>query len=39
MFRATLDYLHFTPAGYRELETRYRLKMLSILGYKTDAAK
>jgi hypothetical protein len=37
MFRATLHHLHFTPAGYRE--TRYGLKMLSILGYKTDAAK
>ena len=39
MFRATLDDSHFTPAGYCELETRYGLKMLSILGYKTDAAK
>jgi Carbohydrate esterase, sialic acid-specific acetylesterase len=33
------DHLHFTPAGYRELGTRYGLKMLSILGYKTDAAR
>ena len=29
------DHLHFTPAGYRELGTRYGLKMLSLLGYKT----
>jgi hypothetical protein len=29
------DHLHFTPAGYRELGTRYGAKMLSILGYKT----
>jgi len=29
------DHLHFTPAGYRELGTRYGVKMLSILGYKT----
>lgn len=28
------DHLHFTPAGYRELGTRYGLKMLSLLGYK-----
>jgi alpha-L-fucosidase 2 len=28
------DHLHFTPAGYRELGTRYGLKMLSILRYK-----
>ncbi len=27
------DHLHFNPAGYRELGTRYGLKMLSILGY------
>jgi len=33
------DHLHFTPAGYRELGTRYGLKMLSILGYKTEATK
>ncbi len=29
------DHLHFTPAGYRQLGTRYGIKMLSILGYKT----
>jgi alpha-L-fucosidase 2 len=28
------DHLHFAPAGYRELGTRYGAKMLSILGYK-----
>jgi len=28
------DHLHFTPAGYRELGTRYAEKMLSVLGYK-----
>ena len=33
------DHLHFTPAGYRELGTRYGLKMLPLLGYKTEAAK
>jgi hypothetical protein len=33
------DHLHFTPAGYRELGTRYGLKMLPIQGYKTEAAK
>lgn len=27
------DHLHFTPAGYRELGTRYGKKMLSLLGY------
>jgi alpha-L-fucosidase 2 len=27
------DHLHFTPAGYRELGTRYGRKMLSVLGY------
>lgn len=27
------DNLHFTAAGYRELGTRYGLKMLSLLGY------
>jgi Carbohydrate esterase, sialic acid-specific acetylesterase len=26
------DHLHFTPAGYRELGTRYAEKMLSLLG-------
>lgn len=30
------DHLHFNAAGYRELGTRYGLKMLSILGYKID---
>ena len=33
------DHLHFTPAGYRELGTRYGLKMLSVLGYKSEASK
>lgn len=28
------DRLHFTPAGYRELGTRYGKKMLSLLGYR-----
>lgn len=28
------DHLHFTPAGYRELGTRYAEKMLLLLGYK-----
>lgn len=28
------DHIHFTPAGYRELGTRYGVTMLSILGYK-----
>jgi len=32
------DHLHFAPAGYRELGTRYALKMLSLLGYKTEAS-
>ncbi|MDB6033552.1 MAG: glycoside hydrolase [Verrucomicrobiales bacterium] len=31
------DHLHFTPEGYRQLGTRYGLKMLSILGNKTEA--
>jgi hypothetical protein len=30
------DHLHFTPAGYRELGTRYGEKMLSLLGYKVS---
>ena len=30
------DHLHFNPAGYRELGTRYGLKMLSILEQKGD---
>ena len=33
------DHLHFTPAGYRQLGTRYGEKMLSIMGYKTVASK
>lgn len=33
------DHLHFTPAGYRLLGTRYALKMLSILGYTSDLSK
>jgi len=33
------DHLHFTPAGYRQLGTRYGLKMLAIQGYDTEAAK
>ena len=31
------DKLHFTAAGYRKLGTRYGVKMLSLLGYKTTA--
>ena len=33
------DHLHFTPAGYRELGTRYGAKMLSVLGYKVAEAR
>lgn len=33
------DHLHFTPAGNRELGARYGLKMLSVLGYKSEASK
>lgn len=33
------DHLHFTPAGYRELGTRYGLKMLSVLGDKSGAGR
>ena len=33
------DHLHFTPAGYRELGTRYGEKMLTVLGYKSAASK
>jgi hypothetical protein len=33
------DHLHFTPAGYRELGTRYAQKMLSLLGYKMAEPK
>jgi hypothetical protein len=31
------DHLHFSPAGYRTLGTRYGEKMLGILGYKVSA--
>jgi len=31
--------LHFTPAGYRELGTRYGEKMLSLLGYPVAVTK
>jgi Carbohydrate esterase, sialic acid-specific acetylesterase len=31
--------LHFNPAGYRLLGTRYGEKMLSLLGYKTTESK
>lgn len=31
--------LHFTPAGYRELGTRYADTMLPLLGYKVDSSK
>src|ERR1017187_3003576 len=33
------DHLHFTPAGYRELGTRYAEKMLPLLGYKVPERK
>ena len=33
------DHLHFTPAGYRELGTRYGAKMLSLLGEKAVTPK
>lgn len=33
------DHLHFTPAGYRELGTRYGQTMLPLLGVKTAEAK
>ncbi len=33
------DNLHFSPAGYRELGTRYGLQMLSLLGYKPAQAE
>jgi alpha-L-fucosidase 2 len=33
------DRLHFTPAGYRELGTRYGLKMLSLLGHNVAGPK
>ena len=33
------DHLHFDPAGYRELGTRYGETMLSVLGYKSAQPK
>ena len=33
------DHLHFTPAGYRELGTRYGLAMLPLLGYQNGGAR
>jgi len=33
------DHLHFNPAGYRELGTRYGDQMLSLLGYQAAEAK
>lgn len=33
------DHLHFTPAGYRELGTRYGQKMLWLLGNRQSEAK
>jgi alpha-L-fucosidase 2 len=33
------DRLHFTPAGYRELGTRYGEKMLGLLGHKVGTPK
>ena len=33
------DHLHFAPAGYRDLGTQYGLKMLSLLGNKSEASK
>ena len=33
------DHLHFTPAGYRILGTRYGEKMLAALGYPASEAK
>jgi len=33
------DHLHFTPAGYRELGTRYGDQMLSLMGYPVTATK
>ncbi len=33
------DHLHFSPAGYRELGTRYGLKMLSLLGHDVSESK
>ena len=33
------DHLHFNAAGYRELEKRYGMKMLSLLGYQIDESR
>jgi len=33
------DHLHFTPAGYRELGTRFGAEMLPLLGYPAPQAK
>jgi alpha-L-fucosidase 2 len=33
------DHLHFTPAGYRELGTRYAEVMLPLLGYRVPERK
>jgi len=33
------DHLHFDPAGYRELGTRYGEAMLPLLGFKNKEAK
>jgi hypothetical protein len=33
------DHLHFTPAGYRELGTRYAQTMMPLLGYKQAEVK
>jgi len=33
------DHLHFDPAGYRELGTRYGVEMLSLLGNKNAETK
>jgi lysophospholipase L1-like esterase len=33
------DHLHFNPAGYKELGTRYAEIMLPLLGYKTVEPK
>jgi Carbohydrate esterase, sialic acid-specific acetylesterase len=33
------DHIHFTPAGYRELGTRYGLQMLSLPGYQLAKPK
>ena len=33
------DHLHFTPAGYRELGTRYAQTVLPLLGYQASGSK